>query len=246
MMTFTDFEVLLKASFPDVTERMLERFRLMDGGYRDWNAKINVISRKDIDGLYDHHILHSLAIAEYLRTQRPEIYSLFTAPHTEGPGGAAESNGAATPSAEASQAVLKVLDLGTGGGFPGIPLAVMFPNVMFTLCDSVGKKTIVAKEIANMLGLENVEIVNARAESLPVRFDFIVSRAVASLTDFYPWVKGKYTRSILYLKGGDINEEICDLMAHERLRKGSVSTWPVTQWLTDPYFDGKFIIDIRR
>ena len=246
MMTFTDFEVLLKASFPDVTERMLERFRLMDGGYRDWNAKINVISRKDIDGLYDHHILHSLAIAEYLRTQRPEIYSLFTAPLTEGPGGAAESNGAATPSAEASQAVLKVLDLGTDGGFPGIPLAVMFPNVMFTLCDSVGKKTIVAKEIANMLGLENVEIVNARAESLPGRFDFIVSRAVASLTDFYPWVKGKYTRSILYLKGGDINEEICDLMARERLRKGSVSTWPVTQWLTDPYFDGKFIIDIRR
>lgn len=242
MMTFTDFEVLLKASFPDVTERMLERFRLMDGGYRDWNAKINVISRKDIDGLYDHHILHSLAIAEYLRTQRPEIYSLFTAPLTEGPEGSAGSNS----QAEVPQAVLKVLDLGTGGGFPGIPLAVMFPNVMFTLCDSVGKKTIVAKEIANMLGLENVKIVNARAESLPVRFDFIVSRAVASLTDFYPWVKGKYTRSILYLKGGDINEEICDLMARERLRKGSVSTWPVTQWLTDPYFDGKFIIDIRR
>lgn len=242
MMTFTDFEVLLKASFPDVTERMLERFRLMDGGYSDWNAKINVISRKDIDGLYDHHILHSLAIAEYLRTQRPEIYSLFTAPHTEGPEGSAGSNS----QAEVPQAVLKVLDLGTGGGFPGIPLAVMFPNVKFTLCDSVGKKTIVAKEIANMLGLENVEIVNARAESLPGRFDFIVSRAVASLTDFYPWVKGKYTRSILYLKGGDINEEICDLMARERLRKGSVSTWPVTQWLTDPYFDGKFIIDIRR
>ena len=242
MMTFTDFEFLLKASFPDVTERMLERFRLMDGGYRDWNAKINVISRKDIDGLYDHHILHSLAIAEYLRTQRPEIYSLFTAPHTEGPEGSAGSNS----QAEVPQAVLKVLDLGTGGGFPGIPLAVIFPNVKFTLCDSVGKKTIVAKEIANMLGLENVEIVNARAESLPGRFDFIVSRAVASLTDFYPWVKGKYTRSILYLKGGDINEEICDLMARERLRKGSVSTWPVTQWLTDPYFDGKFIIDIRR
>lgn len=242
MMTFADFEVLLKASFPDVTERMLERFRLMDGGYRDWNAKINVISRKDIDGLYDHHILHSLAIAEYLRTQRPEIYSLFTAPHIEGPEGSAGSNS----QAEVPQAVLKVLDLGTGGGFPGIPLAVMFPNVLFTLCDSVGKKTIVAKEIANMLGLENVEIVNARAESLPGRFDFIVSRAVASLTDFYPWVKGKYTRSILYLKGGDINEEICDLMARERLRKGSVSTWPVTQWLTDPYFDGKFIIDIRR
>ena len=140
----------------------------------------------------------------------------------------------------------KCIDVGTGAGFPGIPLAVMFPDVRFTLCDSVGKKTIVAREIANMLGLDNVEIVNARAESLPGKFDFIVSRAVASLTDFYPWVKGKYSRSILYLKGGDINEEICDLMSRERLRKGSVSTWPVSQWLSDPHFAGKFVIDISR
>ena len=224
MMTFADFEAFLKASFPDVTTEALERFRLMDSGYRDWNAKINVISRKDIDGLYDHHVLHSLAIAEYLRTQRPETYSLFNEPDSG----------------------LKVLDLGTGGGFPGIPLSVMFPNVKFTLCDSIGKKTIVAKEIANMLGLDNVEVVNARAESLNEKFDFVVSRAVASLTDFYPWVKGKYSRSILYLKGGDINEEICALMPRERLSKGSVSTWPVTQWLTDPYFNGKFVIDISK
>ena len=242
MMTFADFEAFLKASFPDVTEETLERFRLMEEGYREWNAKINVISRKDIDSLYDHHVLHSLAIAEYLRSQRPETYSLFTAP--------LQSFTAPLPEdsieAKASQAGLRVLDLGTGGGFPGIPLAVMFPNVRFTLCDSVGKKTIVAKEIANMLGLDNVEIVNARAESLPGRFDFVVSRAVASLTDFYPWVKGKYSRSILYLKGGDINEEICALMSRERLRKGSVATWSVTSWLSDPYFDGKFVIDIRR
>lgn len=242
MIGFADFEAFLKASFPDMTDWMVERFRLMDAGYRDWNAKINVISRKDIDSLYDHHVLHSLAIAEYLRTQRPEVYSMFTAPLQEGSVAPASSS----TNANASRAGLRVLDLGTGGGFPGIPLAVMFPNVRFTLCDSVGKKTIVAREIANMLGLDNVEIVNARAESLPGRFDFVVSRAVASLTDFYPWVKGKYSQSILYLKGGDINEEICALMSRERLRKGSVSTWPVTTWLSDPYFAGKFVIDIRR
>ncbi len=246
MMAFADFEAFLKASFPDVTTEALDRFRLMDSGYRDWNAKINVISRKDIDGLYDHHVLHSLAIAEYLRSQRPETYSLFTAPHTESSVTSAIPFGTTSSPSNAPQTGLKVLDLGTGGGFPGIPLAVMFPNVKFTLCDSVGKKTIVAKEIANMLDLDNVEVVNARAESLTEKFDFVVSRAVASLTDFYPWVKGKYSRSILYLKGGDINEEICDLMARERLRKGSVSTWPVTQWLTDLYFDGKFVIDIQQ
>ena len=242
MIGFADFEAFLKASFPDITDGMVERFRLMDAGYRDWNAKINVISRKDIDSLYDHHVLHSLAIAEYLRTQRPEVYSMFTAPLQEGSVAPVSSS----TNVNASRAALRVLDLGTGGGFPGIPLAVMFPNVRFTLCDSVGKKTIVAREIANMLGLDNVEIVNARAESLPGRFDFVVSRAVASLTDFYPWVKGKYSQSILYLKGGDINEEICALMSRERLRKGSVSTWPVTTWLSDPYFAGKFVIDIRR
>ncbi len=242
MIGFADFEAFLKASFPDMTDGMVERFRLMDAGYRDWNAKINVISRKDIDSLYDHHVLHSLAIAEYLLTQRPEVYSMFTAPLQEGSVAPVSSS----TNVNASRAGLRVLDLGTGGGFPGIPLAVMFPNVRFTLCDSVGKKTIVAREIANMLGLDNVEIVNARAESLPGRFDFVVSRAVASLTDFYPWVKGKYSQSILYLKGGDINEEICALMSRERLRKGSVSTWPVTTWLSDPYFAGKFVIDIRR
>lgn len=242
MIGFADFEAFLKASFPDMTDGMVERFRLMDAGYRDWNAKINVISRKDIDSLYDHHVLHSLAIAEYLRTQRPEVYSMFTAPLQEGSVAPVSSS----TNVNASRAGLRVLDLGTGGGFPGIPLAVMFPNVRFTLCDSVGKKTIVAREIANMLGLDNVEIVNARAESLPGRFDFVVSRAVASMTDFYPWVKGKYSQSILYLKGGDINEEICALMSRERLRKGSVSTWPVTTWLSDPYFAGKFVIDIRR
>lgn len=224
MMTFPEFETFLKESFPEVSAEASERFRMMEAGYTEWNARINVISRKDIGSLYDHHVLHSLAIAEYLCTRRPETYSSFLAP----------DNGT------------RILDLGTGGGFPGIPLAVMFPGARFTLCDSVGKKTIVAREISNMLGLGNVEIVNARAESLNEKFDFVVSRAVASLTDFYPWVKGRYSQSILYLKGGEINEEICALMSRERLRKGSISTWQIGNWLKAPYFEGKFVVDISR
>jgi 16S rRNA (guanine527-N7)-methyltransferase len=223
MMTYEAFEALLESTFPDITEQMAGQFRMMEAGYRDWNAKINVISRKDIDSLYDHHVLHSLAIARYLMTMCPQTYSLMKEPGTE----------------------VKVLDLGTGGGFPGIPLAVLFPEVKFTLCDSVGKKTIVAREISTMLGLKNVEIVNARAESLGGGFDFIVSRAVTTLPEFYNWVRRKFTRSILYLKGGDINEEIYNLMSRERLRKGSVSTWQVDSWLKDPYFEGKFVIDIK-
>ena len=223
-MTFPEFETFLKESFPEVSAEASERFRMMEAGYTEWNARINVISRKDIGSLYDHHVLHSLAIAEYLRTRRPETYSSFLAP----------DNGT------------RILDLGTGGGFPGIPLAVMFLGARFTLCDSVGKKTIVAREISNMLGLGNVEIVNARAESLNEKFDFVVSRAVASLTDFYPWVKGRYSQSILYLKGGEINEEICALMSRERLRKGSISTWQIGNWLKDSYFEGKFVVDISR
>jgi 16S rRNA (guanine527-N7)-methyltransferase len=223
MMTYEAFEALLESTFPDITEQMAGQFRMMEAGYRGWNAKINVISRKDIDSLYDHHVLHSLAIARYLMTMCPQTYSLMKEPGTE----------------------VKILDLGTGGGFPGIPLAVLFPEVKFTLCDSVGKKTIVAREISTMLGLRNVEIVNARAESLDGGFDFIVSRAVTTLPEFYNWVRRKFTRSILYLKGGDINEEIYNLMSRERLRKGSVSTWQVDSWLKDPYFEGKFVIDIK-
>lgn len=221
-MKFNDFQRIVTTAFPEVTQRQLDRFALMEQGYNDWNAKINVISRKDMDGLYDHHVLHSLAIARYLRTQKPLEYAEMTL----------ENNG------------LRVLDLGTGGGFPGIPLAVLFPEVKFTLCDSIKKKTVVAQGIADLLGLENVEVVNARAESLGVRFDYVVSRAVASLTDFYPWVKGCYDRSILYLKGGDINEEIGMLMARERMQKVKIGTWPVDSWLEDEYFAGKFVVDI--
>lgn len=221
-MDFERFKGILLESFPEVTDGQLDKFSRLESLYRDWNSKINVISRKDLDGLYDHHVLHSLAIAYYLKASLPEEFSKWSASGND----------------------VKVLDLGTGGGFPGIPLAIMFPEVRFTLCDSIRKKTIVASEVAKDLALQNVEIVNARAETLPVKFDYVVSRAVASLTDFYPWVKGKYTKSILYLKGGDINEEISELMTRQKMRKGSISTWRVDSWLDDNYFEGKFVINI--
>ena len=137
-----------------------------------------------------------------------------------------------------------MLDLGTGGGFPGIPLAILFPQVRWTLCDSVGKKTLVASEVARALALDNVDVVNARAESLPGPFDHVVSRAVASLTDFYPWVRGKYRSSILYLRGGDIAGETGPLMARYRLR--DVAVWPVEEWIPDPYFAEKYVVRIGR
>ena len=221
-MEYPDFEQFLKGSFPHVTQVQLEQFRSMEPLYRDWNSKINVISRKDIDGLYDHHVLHSLAIAKYLQERRPEVFEAFS-----------------------KESGLKVLDLGTGGGFPGIPLAILFPRVSFVLCDSIKKKTLVATAVAEALGLANVKVVNARAESLGMKFDHVVSRAVASLEDFYPWVKGRYSESILYLKGGDVNEEISALMAKYRMTKGAVSTWKVYSWLEDPYFEGKFVLEIK-
>ena len=221
-MEYLDFEQFLKGSFPHVTQVQSEQFRSMEPLYRDWNSKINVISRKDIDGLYDHHVLHSLAIARYLLERRPEVFGAFS-----------------------KESGLKVLDLGTGGGFPGIPLAILFPRVSFVLCDSIKKKTLVATAVAEALGLANVKVVNARAESLGMKFDHVVSRAVASLEDFYPWVKGRYSESILYLKGGDVNEEISALMAKYRMAKGAVSTWKVDSWLEDPYFEGKFVLEIK-
>ena len=223
-MTFKEFENIILEKFPETTPLQMERFRKMDALYRDWNSKINVVSRKDIDELYRHHVLHSLGIAAYLKTKMPDVYDRL-----RGEG----VYSAALP--------LKILDLGTGGGFPGIPLAVMFPKAEFTLCDSIGKKIIVASEVCKGLELENVKTVNARAESLPETFDYVVSRAVTSLDNFMPWVKGKYTEGILYLKGGDLTEEI----AKAKLRKGSVHTWPISEWTDDPFFETKQIIFIE-
>ena len=185
--------------------------------YREWNGRINVVSRKDIDALYEHHILHSLAIAEYVRRFYPGAF-----------------DGAS------------ILDLGTGGGFPGIPLAAEFPQAQFTLCDSIGKKIRVAQAVADGLGLKNVTCVNARAETLPGPFDWVVSRAVTQLDAFYPWVKGKFRRSILYLKGGDVNEEISGLIRKCRVPGDHIRVWPIKEWLEDEYFAEKFVIEIGK
>ena len=224
-MTYNEFKEIISVQFPEVTHEQMEQFRKMEELYRDWNSKINVVSRKDIDELYRHHVLHSLGIAAYLKTNMPDVYD-----HLRGEG----PYSAALP--------LKILDLGTGGGFPGIPLAVMFPNADFTLCDSIGKKIIVATEVSKGLNLKNVKTVNARAESLPETFNYVVSRAVTSLDNFMPWVKGKYTDGILYLKGGDLTEEI----ASARLPKGSVRTWAISDWTNDPFFETKQVIFIRK
>ena len=213
-----NWKSILEADF-SLSVQQMAHFEALDGLYREWNAQINVISRKDIDALYEHHVLHSLAIARYLLTV-PGLWEKFAAS--------------------------AVLDLGTGGGFPGIPLAILFPSAQFTLCDSVGKKTIVAQAVSSALELPNVQVVNARAETLPSSFDFVVSRAVAALPDFFPWVKGKYSQGILYLKGGNINEEIAPVMARHKLPRGSVHTWPVSSWLPDAWYDGKLVVHIEK
>ena len=224
-MTFAEFKTIIEKSFPEVTALQMEQFEKMDALYRDWNSKINVVSRKDIDELYRHHVLHSLGIAAYIKIHMPDVYERLRG---EGPYSIAEP--------------MKIMDLGTGGGFPGIPLAVMFPHAKFTLCDSIGKKITVATEVAKGLGLANVKTVNARAESLPETFDYIVSRAVTALDNFMPWVKGKYSEGILYLKGGDLTEEI----EKAKLRKGSVHIWPISKWTSDPFFETKQVIFIEK
>ena len=218
-MTFDSFRAFLTEAFPAVTPEQLDRFERMEPLYREWNAKINVISRKDLDCLYDHHVLHSLSIAKYLSL----LGEGFRAeePHT-------------------------VLDLGTGGGFPGIPLAVMLPGWQFTLCDSIGKKTRVALAVAEALGLENVTVVNARAESLSGPFDFVVSRAVTSLDQFFSWVEAQFTKAVFYLKGGDINPEISDLLRKSGLSASAVHCWKIDSFIKDDYFAEKFVIHIEK
>ena len=184
---------MLLKYFSNISDLQRRQFEDWEPLYREWNAKINVVSRKDIDNLMLHHVLHSLAIAKAFE-----------------PAGAA-----GVPAFEDGD---RVLDVGTGGGFPGIPLAILFPGVKFTLCDSVGKKLIVAEAVAKALGLDNVEVVHSRVEDLikaqlgkakasgGAAFSFVVSRAVTDLSNFLPWVKGGYSKGIYYLKGGDVTD----------------------------------------
>ncbi len=195
--------------FPALTPRQREQFEALDALYRDWNAKINVISRKDIDNLYLHHVLHSLAIAKYINFKSGT----------------------------------RILDIGTGGGFPGIPLAIMFPECHFRLIDSIGKKIRVATEVAGSIGLTNVEAFHRRGEEEKDRFDFVVSRAVMPLPDLVKIVRKNISKSqhnalpngLIVLKGGHLDEEL-------RPFGNIVEQVPVTGYFDDEWFKDKKVI----
>ena len=191
--------------FPDISERQRRQFQMLDGLYHDWNAKINVISRKDIDNLYEHHVLHSLSIAKATRFK----------------------------------AGTKILDFGTGGGFPGIPLAIMFPECQFKLIDGTGKKIKVATEVANAIGLDNCQPVQLRGEEEKGKFDFVVSRAVMPLPDLVKIVTKNIVKrgnnvlpnGIICLKGGDLQAETAPFRNIVEVTK--ISNWFDEQWFKD-------------
>ena len=176
---------IINKYFPNISEEQKSQFQQLETLYKDWNEKINVISRKDIDEFYERHVLHSLGIAKIME-------------FADG---------------------TKVLDIGTGGGFPGIPLAILFPNVEFTLVDSIGKKITVVNAVAESLGLKNVKAYHERAEKIKDKFHFVVSRAVTQMPVFLRWLKGKFEKEqfnpkhngVLYLKGGDLGEELAGI-----------------------------------
>lgn len=200
---------LITKYFPHLTERQQSQFRQLDELYRDWNAKINVISRKDIDNLYEHHVLHSLAIAEYAS------FRLGT----------------------------RVMDLGTGGGFPGIPLAILFPEVSFHLVDSTKKKILVCTEVARALGLQNVTTRWCRAEEERDKFDYVVSRAVMPLEDLVKIcrknvskeMKNALPNGLICLKGGELAGETYPL-------RNVAEVVAVSDYFSEPYFETKKIV----
>ena len=201
-------ELILKY-FPDLTEEQKRQFAALYDLYTDWNSKINVISRKDIENLYEHHVLHSLGIAKVIRFK---------------PG-------------------TKVMDLGTGGGFPGIPLAILFPEVQFHLVDSIGKKVRVATEIAGSIGLKNVTTRHARAEEEKQLFDFVVSRAVMSLTDLLkiirknisPKQQNALPNGLICLKGGELERETMPV-------KNKTTMWNLKEFFGEEFFETKKVV----
>ncbi|MEY4611048.1 MAG: rRNA ((527)-N(7))-methyltransferase [Bacteroidota bacterium] len=200
---------IVKKYFPNLSEKQLEQFELLFPLYTEWNEKINVISRKDIDHVMLHHVLHSLAIAKIIDFR----------PGTE------------------------ILDVGTGGGFPGIPLAILFPECQFLLVDSIGKKIKVVEEVAKALGLLNVQAKHARAEDIDQDFEFVVSRAVTRITPFYYWVRKKISpnhfhamrNGILYLKGGDLTEELEEFGKKHKL-------FDISTYFEEDFFETKKVL----
>ena len=195
--------------FPDISDRQRRQFEMLDGLYHDWNAKINVISRKDIDNLYEHHVLHSLSIAKATRFK----------------------------------AGTKILDFGTGGGFPGIPLAIMFPECQFKLIDGTGKKIKVATEVANAIGLDNCQPVQLRGEEEKGKFDFVVSRAVMPLPDLVKIVtKNIVKRGNNVLPNGIICLKGVDLQAETAPFRNIVEVTKISNWFDEQWFKDKNVI----
>jgi 16S rRNA (guanine527-N7)-methyltransferase len=201
---------IIQKYFPNLSPDQINQFDALYGLYQNWNSQINVISRKDIDLLYERHILHSLGIAkvcEFLPNQ-------------------------------------SILDVGTGGGFPGIPLAILFPETQFLLVDSIGKKIKVVNEVSSAIGLQNLKAIHSRAEQVDEKFDFIISRAVTQLKDFYPWIKGKFNKAsktdfkngVLYLKGGYLEQEL------EDSQMKNIKLFPLTDYFEEEFFETKYVV----